>query len=196
MGWTTFHKPKNVSPKQYFEKEYGFGDRLELLAIETKSKVAYMAVRDKDKDYVFALVYLLTYAPKSYYNFGYKDMSEFAGPNVNKCPNKILKLLTPLEEIAKKDNEDITNSSYQWAMKWRIRCQEFNSKNKLNKIKNGFVVKLKEPLQFSSGFYYQYFQKIDKKTYAVMLDNNKAKIICRVRMNLNNFDYEIVENIN
>jgi hypothetical protein len=195
MGWTTFHKPKNITPKQYFQKEYRFGDRLELVDIETKNKVAYMAVRDKEKDYVFALVYLLHYSPRSYNNFGYKDMSEFVGPNVDECPKKILKLLTPLEEIAKKSGDDISDSSYEWAKNWRNRCEENINKGKNKPFSEGTIIKTETPLEFNRIGSRQYFKKMDRKVYAVELEGDDVRIIARVRMNPKNFNYEIIKQV-
>jgi len=192
MGWITFNKSKNITPKDYFKTVFNWGEKLELLHIETKNRVAYMAVRNKEKGYVSAYIYLLTYAPKSYYNFGYKGMSEFAGPNVYNCSKKLINLLTPLEEIAKIDNEDINDCMYQWAMNWRNNCLN-NLKNNTNKpFSEGKIIKLEFPLNFNRIGERQFFKKMDRKIYAVEIEQDEVRIISRVKFNPKNYNYTFV----
>lgn len=150
MGWITFNKPKHISPSDYFRDSFKNEPNHELLDIAiVKRMTAYMAVRLKDTNEVIALVYLLTYS-NSWDNFGYKDMSEFAGPVQSECPKRILELLTPLS-----DSED-----NNWARNWRERCwAKINDKASKPKVKEGDVIKISEPLEFRSGASYDTFRK-------------------------------------
>lgn len=118
MGWTTTHKPANISAKEFIEREllvwtspthqyrvldggvknfrtyYGAVEKVELAT----------GVRD-----VFAVIVLLSYS-RDYYNFGYKDMSEDMGPYQTDCPARILDLLTP--------------TTSQYANDWRRACRD------------------------------------------------------------------------
>ena len=87
-----------------------------------RRKVCYAAVQVNEKitgvTYVYAAVILLAYAPKSQYNFGYKDMDETVGPYERDCPKRILKLLSPLHEW----EQFIGESGRTWAKEWREDC--------------------------------------------------------------------------
>lgn len=132
MGWLYFQKPPSI--KQWFE-ELLSGERREYiegrpwgecpllathkcLASSVGLKVAYAAVErtpvNGDPVEVFAVIFLLGYAPKEHFDFGYKDMTEHDGPYYHECPERILKLLTPT------DNE--------YALKWRAACRAHNAR--------------------------------------------------------------------
>lgn len=148
MGWTTFNKPTNITPTDYFKNVYGWGDNHELLDIAiVKRNQCYMAVKVKSENIIMCFVYMLCY-DKGYYNFGYKDMTEFCGPNISECPERILKLLSPLPDDA------------EFAKNWRERCYARIAKSKeLKKIKIGDIVKVDEPVSFTNGSEYSYFKK-------------------------------------
>ncbi|WP_196769057.1 DUF6927 domain-containing protein [Neomoorella thermoacetica] len=102
---------------------------------------AYLAVETGDASgpkEVFAVVCLLSYRPKDYFNFGYKDMSEDMGPYYYNCPERILKLLTPTEN--------------KLALEWREKCWErIRAKKARPKLREGMIIQFVEPLQFSNG---------------------------------------------
>jgi len=116
MGWTYTYKAKGTKVMDFFAEQFnGESDNFkkEVIAGGVKNfKTAYMAYKITDKHLgtseTIALVCLLSYAPKSYYNFGYKDMDEGCGPCECDCPEKILKLLTP--------------TTNEYALKWREAC--------------------------------------------------------------------------
>lgn len=60
--------------------------------------------------FVWAAVFLTSVDNKDYHNFSYKDMSEDMGPCECRCPESVLKLLSPTDS--------------QWANEWRERCRE------------------------------------------------------------------------
>lgn len=138
MGWTYFHKPSNVGVKDWFGTVWS--ERVEVLDVAiVKMRTLYAACRYKDTGRVFAAIFLLGYAPKDYYNFGYKDMDETVGPYESECPERILKLLTP------------TDSEY--ANMWRERCwANIKAKKNRPKYENGMIVKFKHELTFTNGY--------------------------------------------
>lgn len=150
MGWTEqFTQPANI--EVFFEQQANFENanvksRL-LLAMKVGWQEAYAAVeyihKDTNKREVYALTYMIRYYNNGH--FGYKDMSEHCGPNICNCPEKILKLLTPLEKDGSNSNE--------WAQAWRDRCwANVNKRKKGRGLKVGTVVKFKEPIHFSNGY--------------------------------------------
>jgi hypothetical protein len=117
MGWTHTNRPSYQTPTEFIKEHFSWeGEKYTCKVIETSVKldVAFAAVERIEKATgnreVWALVLLLHHMPKSYYNFGYKDMDETMGPYRYDCPAKILDLLTPT------DNE--------YALKWRAECRK------------------------------------------------------------------------
>ena len=187
MGWTTFNKPKHISPSDYFRNSFSHEPNHELLDIAiVKRTQCYMAVKLKDTGEIFAFVYMLTYG-RGQENFGYKDMTEFAGPNISECPKRILKLLSPLDAADDKNG---------WAIEWRKRCwDKINSKTSNPKVKEGQIIKLEEPINFSNGGGYQFFKKQNRRNrWTAMFMTNGGELIeaSTVRFMAGNFKYEIV----
>jgi hypothetical protein len=131
MGWTYHEKPNNVSEwlNNYLTYESD-GRKSTCLKTAIKFKEAYAAVEVVDNNtgerYVYASVFLLNYTKETYYNFGYKTMSEFCGPNASNCPASILNLLTPVEDMP------VSHSEKEWATAWRERCQKNAENTKIN----------------------------------------------------------------
>jgi hypothetical protein len=189
MGWTTFNKPDSISPSQYFKQEFASEPNHELLDIAiVKRNTAYMAVKIKETGKVYAFVYMLTYDNKSYYNFGYKPMTEFVGPYQHECPERILKLLSPLDE---------SNDSDGWAKKWREECYKTLERRK-NKIKlsEGDIIKTVDELQFTCGGKYRFFRRAQKANRFFPLieleDGNLIKSNNYVKLVANKYEFEIV----
>jgi hypothetical protein len=145
MGWTTLHKTE--STKEWFEnnltwEDEKYSNRPLKTAVYAFKREAYAAVerinKETGKREVWAAVFLLGYYPKSYYNFGYKDMCESMGPYSYNCPERILNLLTPT------DSED--------ANEWRELCWErINRKKNQPKFKKGDIVEFEKPIRFTTG---------------------------------------------
>lgn len=192
MGWLTFHETRTA--KQYFIDEIGSGKNCELVDIAVVGfRTAYLAIKDLEKGYTYCQVYLLHRAPKSYYNFGYKPLSEFCGPCVDTCPKRILDKLTPLDEIKRLDDE-IDDQSIEWAKNWRQNNLDAQSvkKTRSKALKNG-VLKTKEPLRFTSGSEFQYFKKEGKRLYAIQDYGTEQERLIPVRISgWSNIEYEIV----
>lgn len=135
MGWTYAHKSKNQTTQEFFTHEF---EGLEILdCAVVKLRTAYLAVRStKNPNRVMATVCLLDYKPNDYFNFGYKDMSEDAGPYRYECPARILALLT---------DEFISEE----AIKWRETCRaNLIAKQSLPKLTAGLIVRSGNPLSW------------------------------------------------
>lgn len=135
MGWTYTDKPKGMTLKEFFTKEF---QPIEILDVGTRGwHEAYLACRARDGT-VFCLICLVDYKGDRSFNFGYKDMSEDMDPYTYNCPERILNSLSP----AKSD----------YARKWREKCRENLRKQKtLPTLHNGDLVKFKKNLRFRNG---------------------------------------------
>ena len=189
MGWTTFHETRTA--KEYFTDMIKRCEGVELVDIAIVNfQTAYLAVKDLKLGYTYCAVYMLHRAPKSYHNFGYKDMTEFSGPCVDDCPLRIINKLTPLDEIQKLDPE-VGESSLEWAKGWRQRVVD--NANKRKSVGGGKVFKLKEPMSFINGDSYQYFKKEGRKVYAIKHFGTELEREVRVRIgNINKLEFEII----
>jgi hypothetical protein len=179
MGWTSFNLSQPV--KQWFSESWG-EDYEVLDSALVKRNTLYGAIRKKSTQEVFCAVFLIRWS-RDYYNFSYKDMTEFAGPCEVECPKRIMKLLTPLDE---------NNSKNQFAIKWRKSVNEYWELRDMLKRKD-VCIKTKNPVEFTSGARYQYFKKIGRKTYAGVFEFKVFKPSCRVRVNLNHYETEALE---
>lgn len=160
MGWTQTSKTHNTI-KEFFEQQVNYENEEFKQTILDAAQVgfteAYAAVeriiKSSGERTVFALAYMIQYT-KGYYDFGYKDMSEHMGPGICRCPERILKLLTPLPEPSGKDD------STEWARQWRENCwarineaKERRKQRRKNgpRFKEGDTVIFRRPLRFSDG---------------------------------------------
>ena len=141
MGTICSHKPANVKATDFIidnhltwdshDKETG--DKHTVLATALVGmREFYAAVEHIKADgtrEVWCAVCKVSWHPKDHYNCCVKAMSEFEGPYYHNCPEKILKLLTPLAE------------SEEYATKWREKCwANVNRKKVVKKV--GDVVRL------------------------------------------------------
>lgn len=139
MGSTSLHREPGHSDRAFFEAE--FPDTLtkqgEILACATVGGTFYAAVRDKDSGSTWALV-IMTIRSRGYWNFTYKEMDETMGPAEDRCPARILDLLSPA---------DCEN-----ALEWRRRCRQNAAKlARAKAIRPGDTVRFSRPLDFANG---------------------------------------------
>lgn len=93
---------------------------------------------DSGERVVWAAVMMVTLNP-----FGYKDMSEDMGPGIHRCPESILKLLTPTEN--------------EYAKQWRADAwNHIAARAAAPKV--GEVIEFAEPVSFTDGAEYRTFE--------------------------------------
>lgn len=180
MGWTSFemHRPIKV----WFKEQYS-DDKYEVLDIAfIKFTQLYAAIRNKATGEVYCATYMISYAHKSFDNFAYKSMTEHMGPNISECPERILKLLTPLT------GEDTEG----YAKEWRERCwRKIEKAKELKKAKNK-VIMTENPLSFNNGRHYQYFKKEGRGWLAGVIIKGNFEVYTRVRLHLASIPYTIL----
>ena len=108
--------------------------KAELLKSAMKGSVYYAAIKHTDlatgESEVIAHIILTHTDMKSYCNFGYKDMTESAGPFCYDCPKSILDLLSETDN--------------KYAKEWREECRRnLQSKKALSALKIGQVIEMK-----------------------------------------------------
>ena len=178
MGWFSIRLKEPV--KEWCKKQLTEDYTLIDSAI-VKRNTFYGAVRFNKTNEIFCTVLLLRWS-KDYYNFSYKPMSEFVGPAEAECPKRILKILSPLTD---------KNDPNGWAKNWRERCwKTIYDRERL--CTGNYVVKTSEPVEFKSGDFYQYFKKIGRVMYAGIINNDMFKPLCRVKINLKYYNYELI----
>lgn len=194
MGWVTFRETR--SAKEYFTDKISSIEGFEMVDIAIVNfRTAYIAVKDLEKGYTYCLVYLLHRAPKDYYNFGYKDLSEFSGPCVYNCPKRIIDILTDLDEI--KLHEPDWN--IEFARNWREEVLAIHERNaKLKKAtRKGCILKTEKPISFgnrSGSYEIQYFVKEGRKTFGIVNygTQNEYKLQIKFR-GFKNQNFEVIE---
>src|SRR4030067_739050 len=120
MGWTYGHRAKGTTNRDYFQAEFPNTEIVDIASGYDNPTNVYAAIRStdsKESGAIFALAILTHRAPKSHYNFGHKDIDEGMGPVTDDCPERILKLLSPVEDIfSASANGD---GAREWAIQWR-----------------------------------------------------------------------------
>ncbi|MEO9191632.1 MAG: hypothetical protein ABI224_16750, partial [Acetobacteraceae bacterium] len=105
MGWLFLHhKLRHQTPAEYVTQHFTHDNgttSATVLATATVGGTIYAAIRNADtstgKSYVFAAVILFRNNEKD--GFGYKELDEGMGPCEVDCPDRIMRLLSPIEEI-------------------------------------------------------------------------------------------------
>ena len=147
MGWTYTHKPDGEPVKACFARRFTVNgeNRLVDLAV-VKVRTGYGAYRCDDGR-IIGLVILLDYKRDDWYNFGYKDQDEQMGPYEYDCPERILKLLSPLPEPVEGEPDP-----WEYAREWRKRCwSNILARRSQPTVRNGMTVRFAEPIRFTDG---------------------------------------------
>jgi hypothetical protein len=148
MGWLFMNSLCGfATPKAYMEAQFTFETdegTSEILAsavvgMRTWYAACRQLVKKTGKTETFALVCLIRYNPRSKddHVFGYKDMSEFMGPNEARCPARILDLLGPTTD--------------ENALAWRARCRSAIAVRGLAQPKHGDTIIFADALTFTDG---------------------------------------------
>lgn len=182
MGWTyTSRNGKKV--KDFLrdevdcENENGKWEMLDCAIV--KFKTAYMAVRitrPGQEPYVVAFVFLLDYRPKDDYDIGYKDMDESMGPYQCECPERILKLLTPIDS--------------EYANEWRRKCWANIERKKAFKLRPGMLIET-NPIGFTDGIHRNLFRVVSVKPLLLESPDTGSKLILNRAVLARNFIREV-----
>jgi hypothetical protein len=150
MGWLYQRDPID-NPLAYLKAKYNYDCETHTLQTLDGARVRntiYLAVRSTDKktgcSFVFAAVILISNTRK--HGFGYKDMTEAMGPRECDCPQRIMRLLSPVA--------DIPNPSY--TVEWRARVatrriELRRQRDQRRSLRAGSVVTLATAASFSGG---------------------------------------------
>jgi hypothetical protein len=150
MGATQLNRPKGTTTAAFLAQEFGAEYTKAVRATAMVGNIYYAVVEvpaaenDKlvpDENGMVRYAYcVITHKGSGFYNFTYREMTEFAGPCDATCPVKLLNMLSPLK--------DETKGSSEWAAKWRRRCGEFAKvKEALKRV--GAELTLPSPISFS-----------------------------------------------
>lgn len=180
MGWTFSHRAKGQSDLDYFKSSGTFTwsdpecsdyrvidsatvNRTVLYAVlEMNASRKPDLIPDENGKVRIALVMLIKWVPKDWYNFGWKDMDEFMGPCESTCPEKILKQLSPfkpeaLADALAKREAALAAGKESWqvysgilsAHEWRERCRKRLDTRKAMTV--GAEFRLPRPVRFTDG---------------------------------------------
>lgn len=150
MGWTFQYRPKGMKDREFFQNL--MGTRYDILESGSRLGEFYAAVRDNDTGEVSALVSLTRWERGSQFNFGYKDMDETMGPNIDDAPAKVLDLLTPTDN--------------KYANDWRDRARaNIERRERAKAVKPGTVITFPEPLNFGRYGQFDRFTFVKRTTF-------------------------------
>ena len=150
MGWLYKNEPID-DPVEYLIDRYTHdGERSlhQVLAAARVANTVYMAIKYTEKatgkSFVFAAVILVSNTRE--HGFGYKDMDETMGPCECACPDRIMRLLSPVA--------DIPNPSY--AADWRARVAAHKQaaaalRAKRKRLQPGSIATLPHAVSFPDG---------------------------------------------
>lgn len=188
MGWISIHLDNSESVKDWFKSEYSDKTKFEVLDIAIVQRTTlYAAVKNVEYNFVYCAVYLLSYNKHEYCNFSYKNISEFSGPVQYHCPKRIMNLLTPLDKWPYIDQ-------IKYAVNWRKKVMEYwEKRDSIKKLPKTYIFKTENPVKFSNGNNYSFFEKNGKYTFAGNFNDGVFKRDVRVRFNLTNIKFEIIK---
>lgn len=125
MGWTYSERRKGITDRDYFAREFDHATGRVLDCASTLG-TAYLAYELRDKATgaalaVIGIVCLTHWNRSDQFNFGYKDMTEDMGPCESRCPERILRQLTPVRQLMRAGH--FSPSGALWAWHWRRHCE-------------------------------------------------------------------------
>jgi hypothetical protein len=168
MGWTSTYRAPGQSHKDFFTQEGHRQDNerihAEIVTAAAVGSTVYMAYRITEKatneSKVIGLVFLTENLRGGYNNFSYKDMDEEMGPTESRCPQAILKLLTPLPPAPAEGRDP-----HEYARAWRARCEANLTVKK--SITAGSHFKLDAPLVFGSQYKIEFFEVVSASPWVI-----------------------------
>ena len=131
---------------------------LEFVKTATVGFTFFAAVRHRadPNAFVFALVVPFRWYRASFYNFSYKDMTEFEGPYYYNCPESILRELSRL---------DPADKSHAYAIDWRFKAQLAHSRKATRTLPAiGETVTVNKPVVLRGGETSNRLTRVDPKS--------------------------------
>lgn len=168
MGWTSYHRVPGESDRDHLTREllrFGLEEgpsKYEFVDTATVATTFYAAVRNRENGEVCGLV-VLQQRQRGYHNYFRKEIDETMGPAEDRCPDRILDLLSPTEN--------------EYALDWRARCRKYNERRRTRpKVGAGAVVRFASPLRFSDGVETDEFRLVGRSTFVRVLDGRRVRI--------------------
>jgi len=152
MGWTGTHRERGISNKEWFAKEWGEGyEQVGIASGSINRNHVYVALRTPDGP-VIGVAILTHWKPKSHYNYSWKSMDESMGPSISDMPERIYKLLSPLDEVYP-DADFEAEGGPKWAKEWRERIEAHHARMRDRvKLRDGLQVKATCDLDFPGDY--------------------------------------------
>lgn len=186
MGWLFKNdKLQHQTPAQYITEHFTYESEMSkntVIAAATVKNTIYAAIKREIKStgQVFTFCGVFLYKNNCKDGFGYKDIDETMGPGEVDCPDRIMKLLSPVE--------DIPNPSY--AASWRANVAAAKAKRtavreNAKKLKVGDVIRLTcEPHFKSIPNCGNTFKVVDfRKTTPIFVPVTHPYLRCRLHKN-------------
>ena len=181
MGWLYKHDPID-DPVAYLTGQFTHTSEQRTNRVLDAARVAstvYMAIESTDKttgkSFVFAAVILISNS--RIHGFGYKDMTETMGPCECACPDRIMRLLSPVT--------DIPNPSY--AADWRARVAAHKKaaaelRTKRASLRPGSIVTLERAVSFRDGTAASVFRlRCVRRKTPIFEPVDRPGFLCRLR---------------
>lgn len=188
MGATGLYRPKGISHKDFFQQQWDpEGKRQRVLAAAASGSVVYCAVEQIETGHVFPVAVQTWRHPRAEQNFTYKEATESQGPNEIQCPQKILDMLSPLDEMYEPGS-----NAHTWAKQWRDDCIAFNQRMQSQpKIKPGDAIKLSRKVEFQNGIIEDVFIFKEKSSFYPICDS--GMLVSLGRSWKKNYDWKLVD---
>jgi Domain of unknown function (DUF6927) len=181
MGWLCRDEPID-DPLAYLKAKYNYDCETHTLQTLDGARVrntVYLAVRSTDKktgrSFVFAAVIMISNTKKG--GFGYKDQSESMGPNQCDCPQRIMRLLSPLAELP----------HIGYAADWRANVAAHHNEQRQRRQRRtslsvGSIVTLPTATRFSGGIIASQFRVAHfRRRTPIFEPVDRPGFLCRLR---------------
>jgi hypothetical protein len=157
MGWTYSERQKGTPDKEWYAREFDHpGGRVVDCASTLGAAFLAYELRDKDTGAARGIIgiVLLTHWTRGAFNFGYKDMTEDMGPCEARCPERILRQLTPVRDLLRAGIFGPHGALNAWH--WRRHCQDHLQRrtfegSRVRALKPGDVLTWPKPISTTLG---------------------------------------------
>jgi hypothetical protein len=180
MGWWGNHKPKNMSFKEWATKKYSFESddvkHVVLDAAMVNFTQGYLACERTEKStgktYVYAMVLLIQWVNNPFENMMVKEIDETMGPCYYKCPERILNLLSPADEISEYPD------AQKYINEWRADVKRYIANCKRwKKVQVGNVVTFEHGFSFGGKTLTTFRLSNKKRLHFEPLENSIYNVV-------------------